>query len=382
MNTKIKSAYIHIPFCKHICTYCDFNKYYIDTQPVDEYIDQLIKEIKSVPKQSMQTVFIGGGTPTALSIEQLKRLFKAIYEQFDGIEELTVEANPEELTDDKIECLKAYGVNRLSIGVQTFDAELLNVLGRAHSKDQSIQSVYKAKDVGIESISLDLMSELPHQSLEQLKSSLEIALNLPIDHISIYGLILEPQTMMYNAYRKSKLELPKETTIDEMDEMIESMMEQVQMKRYETSNFATSEEHQSKHNLTYWNNDYYYGFGAGAHGYVDGVRYSNINPVNHYIESIKKHHHARRVEHQVTLKEQYEEFMFLGLRKTEGVSRTEFERRYGVTLESIYEAPLNQLIHHQMIEVNPLNGDDIYLTKKGKRHANEVLSHFIIDDQD
>ena len=382
MNTKINSAYIHIPFCKHICTYCDFNKYYIDTQPVDEYIDQLIKEIKSVPRQSMQTVFIGGGTPTALSIEQLKRLFKAIYEQFDGIEELTVEANPEELTDDKIECLKAHGVNRLSIGVQTFDAELLNVLGRAHSKDQAIQSVYKAKDVGIESISLDLMSELPHQSLEQLKSSLEIALNLPIDHISIYGLILEPQTMMYNAYRKSKLELPTETTIDEMDEMIESMMEQVQMKRYETSNFATSEEHQSKHNLTYWNNDYYYGFGAGAHGYVDGVRYSNINPVNHYIESINKHHHARREEHPVTLKEQYEEFMFLGLRKTEGVSRTEFKRRYGVTLESIYEAPLNQLIHHQMIEVNPLNGDEIYLTKKGKRHANEVLSHFIIDDQD
>ena len=186
----VKSAYIHIPFCVRICTYCDFNKYFIDKQPVDEYLDALIKEMQVENNRKLETMYVGGGTPTALNIVQLEKLLKAINNTFTIHGEYSFEANPDELTYEKVALLKKYGVNRISMGVQTFKPELLEILGRTHKTNDIYSAVNNARKAGINSISLDLMYHLPQQSLEDFKQSLELALEMDIDHISSYGLIL------------------------------------------------------------------------------------------------------------------------------------------------------------------------------------------------
>lgn len=212
----VKSAYIHIPFCVKICTYCDFNKYFIQHQPVDDYLTCLITEMSWVGKRPLSTMFVGGGTPTALSEEQLERLLIAIQEQFDISGEYTFEANPDELTEEKVALLKKYGVNRLSLGVQTFDEALLKILGRSHRREDIYTAVHNARKHGIPSISIDLMYQLPGQTMAQFEESLDEAIALNVDHISSYGLILEKQTQFYNLYQRGELNEPDEDLGAEM----------------------------------------------------------------------------------------------------------------------------------------------------------------------
>ncbi|MGS0649409.1 radical SAM family heme chaperone HemW, partial [Staphylococcus arlettae] len=263
---EVKSAYIHIPFCVKICTYCDFNKYFIQNQPVDQYLDCLIKEMSTSKQRQLKTMFVGGGTPTALNVKQLERLLIAINETFDIETEYSFEANPDELTMEKLQLLKKYGVNRLSMGVQTFNPDLLAILGRTHGTEDIYQAVRNAREIGIESISLDLMYHLPQQTLADFQESLDLALNLDIDHISSYGLILEPKTQFYNMYRKGKLKLPNEDIGEEMYTHLIQRMKHSDLQQYELSNFG-KQGHESEHNKVYWKNEGYYGFGAGASGY-------------------------------------------------------------------------------------------------------------------
>ncbi|CAM3075215.1 radical SAM family heme chaperone HemW [Staphylococcus argensis] len=371
---KVQSAYIHIPFCVRICTYCDFNKYFIQNQPVDEYLNCLVKEMKTSEVRHLKTLFVGGGTPTALSESQLERLLQAITSLFTIEDEFSFEANPDELTLNKVRLLKKYGVNRLSMGVQTFNPQLLDLLGRTHSPDDIYQAIDNARQVGIDSISLDLMYHLPQQSLDDFKESLDIALSLNIDHISSYGLILEPQTQFYNMYRKGKLKLPSEDVGEEMYTYLIERLNQTNFHQYEISNFA-KKGHESEHNKVYWRNEGYYGFGAGASGYVNGERYTNVNPVNHYIKKIQAKERPVLHSTRPTLQEQMEEEMFLGLRMNRGVSMKRFEEKFDQSIDQIYGQTLNQLVSDGLIVINRVY---ISLTERGKVIGNEVFEAFLL----
>lgn len=371
----VKSAYIHIPFCVRICTYCDFNKYFIDKQPVDEYLDALIKEMQVENNRKLETMYVGGGTPTALNIVQLEKLLKAINNTFTIHGEYSFEANPDELTYEKVALLKKYGVNRISMGVQTFKPELLEILGRTHKTNDIYSAVNNARKAGINSISLDLMYHLPQQSLEDFKQSLELALEMDIDHISSYGLILEPKTQFYNMYRKGHLKLPNEDLGADMYQYLMKRLEDSNLNQYEISNFG-KKGHESTHNKVYWLNEEYYGFGAGASGYVDGVRYTNLNPVNHYIKAIYNNEEPILTKNTPTFEERMEEEMFLGLRMNQGVSISIFKRKFGINIEEVFGQTITDLINRNLLE-NKCGY--ISLTERGKVIGNEVFEAFLLN---
>jgi oxygen-independent coproporphyrinogen-3 oxidase len=376
----IKAAYLHIPFCEHICHYCDFNKVFLKGQPVDEYIQALEKEIQMTlnqyPASQFETIFVGGGTPTSLSEQQLYNFCQSIHKHLPMSEnvEFTFEANPGDLTMGKLQILREAGVNRISLGVQTFNEELLKKIGRVHRAEDVFQSVDNAKKVGFKNISIDLIFSLPTQTIDDFKESLIEAFSLDIQHYSAYSLIIEPKTVFYNLLQKGKLPTPGEDTEAAMYELLMEEMDKHGFDQYEISNFAKP-GFESKHNLTYWNNDYYYGFGAGAHSYVDGWRRSNTGPLNKYIGQIQKGELPIFHEHQVTRVEQMEEEMFLGLRKTDGVSIARFIEKFGKDPLQLFKNEMVELINKKWLEVNH---ERIYLTKAGRLLGNEVFQAFLV----
>lgn len=370
----INSAYIHIPFCVRICTYCDFNKYFIAKQPVDDYLDALIKEMHTRLNPNIETMYVGGGTPTALNIKQLEKLLKAINKLFTISGEYTFEANPDELTFQKVKLLKDYGVNRISMGVQTFKPELLTILGRTHNTQDIYQAVDYANKVDISSISLDLMYHLPQQTLDDFKDSIERALSMDINHISSYGLILEPKTQFYNLYRKGKLKLPNEDLGADMYQYLMHRLNHSKFQQYEISNFA-EKGHASTHNMTYWKNEEYYGFGAGASGYVNGKRYTNVNPVNHYIKAVQADKPPILSSTIPTIKEQMEEEMFLGLRMNKGVNIIRFKQKFDQSIYQVFGQTIHDLSQKELIKQN---SNYFALTERGKVIGNEVFEAFLL----
>ncbi|MBQ4815517.1 radical SAM family heme chaperone HemW [Bacillus pumilus] len=376
----MKAAYIHIPFCEHICHYCDFNKFFIKTQPVDEYLAALEKEmqrtIEQKGEQELKTIFIGGGTPTSLTVSQLDQLMNSIHRVLKpskNLVEFAVEANPDELSLEKLHVLKEAGVNRLSFGVQTFEDDLLKKIGRVHQKKDVLVSFERARDVGFDNISLDLMFGLPHQEKHHVMNSLETAFSLGAEHYSVYSLIVEPKTVFYNLMQKGKLHLPPQEREAEMYELVMDEMERHGLHQYEISNYAKL-GFESQHNLTYWSNEDYFGFGAGAHGYVDGIRNVNAGPVKHYLELIEQTGFPYKETHQVTKAEQIEEEMFLGLRKIEGVKSADFQAKYGTSPEALFPSVLEELEEKGLIVKDDIG---IRLTRKGKLLGNEVFQAFL-----
>ncbi|MFE5471664.1 radical SAM family heme chaperone HemW [Bacillus safensis] len=376
----MKAAYIHIPFCEHICHYCDFNKFFIKTQPVDEYLAALEKEmqhtIEQKGEQELKTIFIGGGTPTSLTVSQLDKLMNSIHRVLKptkNLIEFAVEANPDELSLEKLQVLKAAGVNRLSFGVQTFEDDLLKKIGRVHQKKDVLTSFERARAIGFDNISLDLMFGLPHQEKHHVMNSLETAFSLGAEHYSVYSLIVEPKTVFYNLMQKGKLHLPPQEREAEMYELVMDEMERHGLKQYEISNYAKP-GFESQHNLTYWSNEDYFGFGAGAHGYVDGIRNVNAGPVKHYLELIDQTGFPYKETHQVTKEEQIEEEMFLGLRKIEGVKSADFQAKYGAAPEALFSTVLEDLEEKGLIVKDDMG---IRLTRKGKLLGNEVFQAFL-----
>ena len=289
----IKAAYIHIPFCEHICHYCDFNKVFLKGQPVDEYLDALEKEMKLTlslsPSNELKSIFVGGGTPTALNVHQLEKLCNIIRDQLSFTEnvEFTFEANPGDLSSEKLKILYDSGVNRLSFGVQTFNNDLLKKIGRTHEAKDVFHSVDAAKKIGFDNISLDLIYSLPGQTIDDFKQTLDISFSLETTHFSGYSLIIEPKTVFYQLMNKGKLQVPDEDEEAAMYEMLIEQMEKHGYPQYEISNFA-KKGYESHHNLTYWNNEPYFGFGAGAHSYLNGVRRSNFGPLKKYMGPSKR----------------------------------------------------------------------------------------------
>ncbi|MCG7345082.1 radical SAM family heme chaperone HemW [Sporosarcina sp. ACRSL] len=376
----MRGMYIHIPFCHQICHYCDFNKVFFKNQPVDEYIESIGTELSIMANtgysfKELETVFLGGGTPTSLSELQLERLLEIIHEYVDvrALKEFSTEANPDELTRGKLAVLKSGGVDRLSIGVQSFDEQLLKRIGRTHSADDPAKVIRNAREVGFENISIDLIYGLPEQTIQQWEDTLDKALSLELPHYSGYSLIVEPKTVFYNLMNKGKLPLPGEDIEAEMFDMLINRMDKAGRLQYEISNFATL-GNESIHNLIYWDNDEYAGIGAGAHGYVKGKRYANYGPLKKYMESMEDGSRPVMEEHEVTETEAMEEEMFLGLRKLAGVSVHSFETKFGKSLNNVYGDVLKELSGKGLIFESE---GSIKLTGKGVFRGNEVFQQFL-----
>ncbi|MCD3376144.1 radical SAM family heme chaperone HemW [Streptococcus equi] len=376
MSKKPTSAYVHIPFCTQICYYCDFSKVFIKNQPVDAYLEALIKEFESYQINSLKTLYIGGGTPTAITAKQLDYLLSHLQQhlQLDQLEEFTIEANPGDLTEDKIAVLRQSAVNRISLGVQTFNDKQLKQIGRSHTEAQIYTTIASLKEAGFQNMSIDLIYALPGQTIQQVKENVAKALALDIPHFSLYSLILEHHTVFMNKMRRGKLQLPTEDLEAEMFEYIISEMEASGFEHYEISNF-TKPGFESRHNLMYWNNDEYFGCGAGASGYLNGIRYRNRVPIQHYLKAVADGN-ARLSEEVLTKEEMMEEELFLGLRKKSGVSVSRFQEKFGLSFESRYGSVVRELQAQGLLVKDK---DFVRMTKKGLFLGDSVAEKFILD---
>ncbi|HRM23452.1 MAG TPA: radical SAM family heme chaperone HemW [Enterococcus aquimarinus] len=383
-HPKSTSAYIHIPFCEHICYYCDFNKVFLEGQPVDEYIQSLLTEIRLTlekhPTKVSETIYIGGGTPTSLTAKQLDVLLTGIHRYLPThtTKEFTVEANPGDLTAEKLDVFKAHGVNRLSMGVQTFDDRLLKKIGRKHSVQDVYDTIKLLEKKQFDNVSIDLIYALPGQTLESFRDTLTKALAFDLPHYSMYSLILENKTMFMNWVRQGRLELPTQEVETQMFEEAIIAMAQSGHHQYEISNFAKKGK-ESMHNLVYWDNEHYYGFGAGASGYLNQKRYKNYGPIQHYMKPLKEQRLPIFETEEISRANQIEEEMFLGLRKIEGVSLRRFEEKFNQKLTTVYQSVIDELQQQQLAV---LEEDYFRLTPKGLFIGNDVFEKFLLDKEE
>ncbi|WP_346350014.1 radical SAM family heme chaperone HemW [Lactococcus petauri] len=372
-KNETKAAYVHIPFCSHICYYCDFAKVLMTGQPVEAYIDELLKEYDSYDISSLKTLYIGGGTPSVLPADQLEKLLTHLTKKLvlEELEEFTVEANPSDLTDEVLAVLANSPVNRISLGVQSFDDKLLKKIGRTHTEAQVYSSIERLRAAGFENITIDLIYGLPNQTMEMVERDVQKFLELDLPHVALYSLILEDHTVFMNRQRRGRLRLPSDDRNADMYEYIIEMLTSKGYSHYEVSNFGKI-GYESKHNMTYWDNAEYYGIGAGASGYLDGIRYKNHGPVHHYLREENK----RVNEEVLTRKQRIEEEMFLGLRKKNGVSIERFHKKFGQTLEEVYGTIIEELAFQKML----FEADGrIQMTEKGFELGNEVFERFLLD---
>ncbi|MCA0970025.1 radical SAM family heme chaperone HemW [Halobacillus litoralis] len=377
----ISSAYIHIPFCQQICHYCDFTKFFYNERLADEYLEALENEIHTyIPgeKAKVKTIFVGGGTPTAVNHAQLKKLLTMIDEHFDVsyCEEYTFEANPGDLDEEKVRLLKEFGVDRISLGVQVFDDDMLEKIGRVHRVKDVYTNVDRLVKAGLTNVSIDLMYALPGQTVDHFEKTIDEAMQFDLPHYSSYSLQIEPKTIFYQRYKKGTLVKPPEEDEAEMYELLQRKLASAGVNQYEISNFSKP-GFESKHNLTYWNNEYYFGIGAGAHGYLPGKRTINLRPLPAYTKKAMEDGQPILHEEPVGVKEQMEEEMFLGLRKTEGVSFREFNRKYNKEIVDVFGEAIPKLKDRKLIQESD---GFISLTSKGRILGNEVFQEFLLDD--
>ncbi|MGT2929706.1 radical SAM family heme chaperone HemW [Streptococcus dentasini] len=379
MSNKPTSAYVHIPFCTQICYYCDFSKVFIKNQPVDDYLERLIQEFRHYDIHELRTLYIGGGTPTAITADQLVYLLTNLQQELDldRLEEFTIEANPGDLTPDKIAVLKESAVNRVSLGVQTFDDKELKRIGRSHNEAQIYTTIRDLKAAGFDNISIDLIYALPGQTMEQVKANVKKALSLDIPHMSLYSLILENHTVFMNQMRRGRLNLPTEDLETDMFHYIINELEKNGFEHYEISNFSKP-GYESRHNLVYWDNVEYYGVGAGASGYLNGVRYRNRGPIQHYLKAIAAEGHSRLHEETLSKAEMMEEEFFLGLRKKSGLSISHFEEKFQENFQERYGQIVDGLIRDGLLQVT---GDRLRMTKRGLFLGDTVAEAFILDNE-
>lgn len=379
MQTKPSSAYVHIPFCTQICYYCDFSKVFIKNQPVDAYLEALITEVERAGRPRLRTLYIGGGTPTAITAEQLAYLLTNLQRVLDltALEEFTIEANPGDLTADKIAVLSESAVNRVSLGVQTFNNKHLKRIGRSHNEEQIYTTIRQLKAAGFDNVSIDLIYALPGQTMADVKENVAKALALDIPHLSLYSLILEHHTVFMNKMRRGKLHLPTEDLEAEMFEYIIDALSRHGFDHYEIANFSKP-DFESRHNLMYWNNDEYYGFGAGASGYVNGIRYRNHGPIRHYLTAVAEGNtHVQ--EETLTEREKMAEELFLGLRKKAGISIARFNAKFNNTFETYYGQIASELLAEGLLQ---RSGDQLRMTKKGLFLGDSVAERFILEEDE
>ena len=375
--------YIHIPFCKQKCKYCDFTSFACKEDIYDEYFKCLKKEITEKSDEldneniEIDTIYIGGGTPSIVPTEYIEDIINLIYEKYNvsKIAEITIEANPGTIDKDKLEKYIEAGINRLSIGLQSTNDKLLKMLGRIHTYCE-FEEVYKtARQVGFKNINVDLMIGLPNQTMEDVQNSLKELINKSPEHISVYSLIVEENTKMFDLIESGELELPNENLEREMYWEVKNVLQENGYCHYEISNFA-KKGFESKHNSNCWKQHSYLGFGVAAHSYYDGIRYSNITDLKTYIENFQNGESVYNIIfHEKQSKEQMmKEYMLLGLRKISGVKISEFKEKFVDNPLYYFREQLNKLVKQNLVEVSE---DRIYLTDKGLDLANIVWMEFI-----
>ena len=375
--------YIHIPFCKQKCYYCDFVSYANKEEKIQEYIKCLQKEIGIESEKykneeyEITTIYIGGGTPSFIDASYIERIINTIKQNYKLYEnpEITIEVNPGTTNEEKIKKYKDIGINRISIGLQTTKDNLLKQIGRIHTYEEFLKCYQIVQKIGIDNINVDLMLGLPNQTLEDLKESLREVINLKPNHISLYSLILEENTVLENKVSKNELELPSEDIERKMYWETKKILEQNGYIHYEISNFA-KKEYESKHNLNCWNQKEYLGFGVAAHSYIKNKRYCNTNNIEEYIKNVQngKILNNRKIcEIQNKIEEQ-KEYMLLGLRKIQGIDIQEFKNKFIDNPIYIFHKELEKLVNEDLIEID-LN--KIKLTSKGLDFANLVWEEFV-----
>ena len=418
------SLYLHIPFCTHRCAYCDFNTYAGQEEMIPAYVDALCKEIEFVelnrrrrqlPAPTVQTIFFGGGTPSLLSPHQFDSIFKSIRAAFDLAKdaEITIEANPGTVTYEALCQLREIGINRISFGVQSANAFELKMLERAHNFFDVIEAVTSARNAGFNNLNLDLIYGLPEQSMQTWQTTVQRILDLHPEHISAYALTLEHGTPFGRWASKGLLPLPDPDLAADMYEWASEAFEANGYAQYEISNwaktiaerriqnaenssFTTLRGHsafQCRHNLQYWRSLPYLAFGAGAHGYADGYRYSNVLRIRTYIERlIDSNTRLSNIEyplspatvnhHKQTLQDDMAEFMMTGLRLTEeGISSAEFEQRFASQLHDVFGKEIDELLKLGLLESETSecskNSEVVRLTKRGRLLGNQVFMRFV-----
>ena len=373
--------YIHIPFCIKKCDYCDFLSWKSTEKEREDYVRALEKEIKSyrefAREYRVSTVFFGGGTPSVLTGEQTERILDAVREvfQMEKEPEITLEMNPGTGEMEKLVQYRKMGINRLSIGLQSVKNENLKFLGRIHTYEEFLESCKWAREAGFDNISADLISSLPGQTLDEWKEELEILTETLLEHISVYQLIIEEGTEFYKRYGHREELLPDEETSREIYLWTGKFLESRGFKQYEISNYARPSR-QSRHNLRYWERKDYLGLGLGAASMVHNIRMSNTRDWKKYMENCENPKKFREDVEFLEIPRQMEEFMFLGLRKTRGVSRRDFRQSFGRDLELVYEKALNKHLENGMLKTS---GDRIYLSEEGTLVSNQVLADFLFD---
>lgn len=384
MKKRNLELYLHIPFCVRKCNYCDFFSASGTEEEQAAYVGAMIQEIQSYQELSgeyeVQTIFLGGGTPSLLTPEQIEQIFNAIYHTFSVNEnaEITMEMNPGTVDIEKLHAMKAAGVNRLSIGLQSAQNEELKMLGRIHTFEEFLETWKLIEQAGFKNRNIDLMSALPGQTIESYEDTLSKVLALEPEHISAYSLILEEGTVFYDWYEKGKLDrgawkLPSEEEEYAMGELTIQRLAEAGMHRYEISNYAKPGK-ECRHNLGYWDRVEYLGIGAGSSSLIKWERFDHIRDRKVYIEKIRNGESILIDRELLSVESQMEEFMYLGLRKIEGVSRTDFQNYFGKNVDDVYGKILDKLEEEQLLE---FSGDRIRLTHRGMDVSNWVLAEFL-----
>lgn len=359
----MRSVYIHIPFCKSICSYCDFCKFLHEEVYASEYLNELSKEIdKYYDNDKIRTLYIGGGTPSVLSLNNLKKLFE-ITKKFDTslLEEFTFEMNIDDITEEKLLLLKTNNVNRISIGIQSFNEINLKYLNRKHTKNEIIKNINLAKNY-FTNINVDLMFALPIETFSTLKKDVKEILKLDVPHISTYSLIIEQNTVLSHSKVK-----PIEEDLDyKMYSYILKELKKNNYNHYEVSNFA-KEGYQSKHNLNYWQNNEYYGFGLGAHGFISELRYENTRSFNTYLKG-----NYRFNELVLSKREDMENEVILGLRKLEGINIVDFFNKYKINIQE--EFIITPLLKNGLLKIKDNN---IYIPEEKIYIMNTILNEIL-----
>ena len=358
-----KNVYIHIPFCKSKCKYCSFISF-LDLKDIEAYSLAMGNEIdKYYQNEKIKTLYFGGGTPSLLDASILKKIINKF--NLDSNCEITLEINPEDAEKNYIDKLYKIGINRLSFGSQCFNDEILKLIGRRHNSKQIINAIELAKKSGFNNINIDLIYGLPNQTLEILQNDLNIISKLDVQHISTYGLKIE-ENSYWGLFQPNNL--PDEDLQADMYLQINDFLEQHKFKRYEISNFALK-GYESKHNLNYWNNAEYYGFGISAHGYCNGIRYSNQISLKDYLNKP----FFRKTENKLTLTEKLEEEIFLGFRKTSGINISKINKKFGIDFDNKYY----QILIKYLPDYIKKTKNGYKLTLQGVLLSNNILSEFL-----
>lgn len=373
--------YLHIPFCRQKCFYCDFASGHGTELLQQAYTKALCQEIGQAGQRfagdTIHTVYIGGGTPTALKSEFLRDIMEKLRDSFvlDEVIEFTVEANPGTVTQEKLELLKHFGVDRLSIGVQSFDDRLLKKIGRIHTAGDAFLAIAEARAAGFSNISMDLMYGLPGQTMEMLQKSVQAALTQGIEHISIYGLQIEEQTEFFARRERGDLDLPSDELVDAMYEYMTKALPAAGYDRYEISNFARA-GFMSRHNMSYWQDKAYIGLGASAHSYYENQRFFNVAETNAYISRLMAGESPAEIEEESTKSILMEEFCFLALRTAQGIDTRAFLQKFGCSIDSVYGSKICSLQKKGLIVYSQRY---LRLTELGMKYGNVVFSEFILE---